>query len=104
MLPDERSLVAKFSQRPFALIGVNSDADLEAVRPELDRAGVTWRNFWNGRNGTAGPIARAWGIQSWPTIYVLDPRGRIRYRELRGPALEQAVEALLAEAGSDGGH
>jgi len=97
MIPDERSLVAEFAQAPFTLIGVNSDSNLDEVRPELDKAGITWRSFWNGPQGQEGPIAQAWGIQGWPTIYVIDAQGRIRYRDLRGAELEHAVEALLAE-------
>ena len=36
-------------------------------------------------------------MTGWPTIYVLDARGVIRYKNVRGEALDQAVDALLAE-------
>ena len=97
MYPHERSLVKRLADEPFALIGVNSDPDLEALRPRLEQENITWRSFWNGPKGTRGPISSAWGVRSWPTIYVLDARGVIRYKNVRGTAMGTAVDTLLAE-------
>ena len=36
--------------------------------------------------------------QHYPTIYVLDPKGVIRYTEIHGEELEKAVNTLLKEA------
>ena len=47
--------------------------------------------------GMGGPIARAWNVHGWPTIYVLDPRGVIQYRGVREKALDTAVDKLLEE-------
>ena len=44
-----------------------------------------------------GPIAHAYKVSGWPTVYVLDGRGIIRYANVNGPALDQAVETLLHE-------
>ena len=46
---------------------------------------------------TDGPIATAWNIRGWPTIYVLDHKGVIRYEGVRGEAMDKAVDQLLAE-------
>lgn len=58
---------------------------------------ITWRSFWDGGN-TRGPIASAWGVKSWPTIYVVDDRGVIRYKGVRGPKMDVAVDTLLKQA------
>ena len=97
MYPHERSLVKRLADAPFALIGVNSDDDLEALRPRLEEESITWRSFWNGPDGTAGPISRAWGVRSWPTLYVIDAEGIIRHKNVRGAKIDEAVDALLAE-------
>jgi hypothetical protein len=39
----------------------------------------------------------AWNIHQYPTIYVLDPQGVIRYKNVFGKDLERAVSTLLAE-------
>jgi Thioredoxin-like len=99
MYPHERSLVKKLEGKPFALIGVNSDDNRETLKDRMKEERITWRSFWNG-GSTDGPIAREWKVRSWPTIYVIDAKGVIRYKNVRGAALEQAVETLLREMGS----
>ena len=104
MYPHERSLVAKMKNEPFALIGINSDRDKAKLKQRMKAENITWRSFWNGPQGTSGPISRAWGVRGWPTIYVLDDKGIIRYKNVRGSAMDKAVEALVAkvEGGSPG--
>ena len=95
MYPHERSRVKRLADEPFALIGVNSDPKPKVVSA-LERENITWRSFWDGGN-TSGPIASKWNVRSWPTIYVLDHKGVIRYKNVRGEAMDQAVDGLLAE-------
>lgn len=97
MYPHERSLVERLKNEPFALIGVNSDKSLEDLKPALEKEKITWRSFWNGPKGTSGPISTAWGVNSWPTIYVIDAEGVIRNIGVRGEEMDKAVDALLAE-------
>jgi len=97
MYPHERSLVKRLANEPFALIGVNSDKDLEKLKPVLEEEQITWRSFWNGPDGTSGPISKRWNVNAWPTIYVLDAQGRVRYANVRGEAMDEAVDTLLAE-------
>jgi hypothetical protein len=99
MYPHERSLVQKLQGKPFALIGVNSDDKREFAKNATITENLTWRSFWNGPGGTSGPISSAWRVSSWPSIWVIDDRGVIRYRNVRGPEMEAAVEALLKEIG-----
>ncbi|MBK7874705.1 MAG: hypothetical protein IPJ77_02975 [Planctomycetes bacterium] len=95
MLPHEKELVERLKNEPFALIGINTDPDLDAFKERCKKENVSWRNSWQG--STSGPLCRAWGVTSYPTIYVLDHKGVIRYQNVRGPAMDQAVDRLLAE-------
>ncbi len=97
MYPHERSLVKKLADQPFALIGVNSDKDLKTLRPRMEEENITWRSFWNGPDGTRGPISESWNVFSWPTIYILDHNGIIREKNKRGDPMEEIVVELLAE-------
>ncbi len=97
MYPHERSLVERLKDKPFALIGVNSDTDKGKLKKRLAEERITWRSFWNGPDGTNGPISRAWNVHSWPTVYVLDHKGVIRWKWVRGEALDKAVDQLLEE-------
>ena len=103
MYPHERSLVKKFANKPFALIGVNSDRDLEALRPVLKKENITWRSFWNGPKGPPGPIATRWNVTGWPTIYLIDHEGVIRCKghHIDDALLDELVEAAAAASQSE---
>ena len=95
MYPHERSLVKRLEGKPFALLGINSDPK-GRLKQVIKRENMTWRSWWDGGN-TDGPIATQWNVRSWPTIYVLDHKGVIRYKGPREKALDEAVDTLLRE-------
>ena len=95
MIPDERSLVKRNKTKPFELLGINSDKDPAETARRCKSEGMTWRSWVNG--ASSGSISAAWGVRGWPTIYVLDGKGVIRYKNVRGEELEKAVKKLLSE-------
>lgn len=95
MLPHERALVKRLEKEPFALIGINSDGPADELKKILAEQAITWRQAVDV--STDGPWATRWNVQGWPTIYVLDAKGVIRYRDVRDEEMDRAVEALLAE-------
>jgi hypothetical protein len=100
MYPHERSLVKRLEGEPFALIGINSDDSLEDLKKVLVKENITWRSWQNERPGKAS-IAQEWNVSSWPTIYVLDHEGVIRFKGVRGEAMDVAVDSLLAEMSAE---
>jgi thiol-disulfide isomerase/thioredoxin len=96
MYPQERELVSKHKDRPFALVSVNTDADVATLKKSKSSGEITWRCWWDG--GPTGPITTRWGILSFPSIFVLDRTGVIRFKNARGAELDQAVASLLDEA------
>lgn len=101
MYPHERSLVKKMDGKPFALIGINSDRDRKALKEVLKKEEITWRSFWNGPQGTGGPISSTWNVHGWPTLFVIDAAGIIRHKWLGSPGsevMEQALDQLIEQA------
>ena len=96
MYAHERSLVEKYKDQPFAIVGINSDRDRDKLKELMEKENITWKSFFDG-GGTGGPIASAWNVSGWPTIYVLDAEGRIRFKDVRGPELDAAIEELMGE-------
>jgi len=102
MYPHERSLVEQYRDRPFALLGVNSDRDREGIRRTVLEKRLSWRSFWDG-GSTAGPISSAWNVAVWPTVYLLDHEGVIRFKSVRGERidpeqLDETIARWVAEA------
>ena len=79
----------------FAIVGVNSDKTIETAREVVKKNELSWKNFYDGE--PAGPIATRWNVSGWPTIYVIDAKGTIRFKDVRGDELDSAIEMLLAE-------
>jgi hypothetical protein len=95
MYPHERSLVEKYKNEPFAIVGINSDTDLDKLKDVRAKENISWRSFWNGPEGTSGPIAATWNVHGWPTLYIVDAQGVIRYKS--EGANEEAIDKTLAE-------
>ena len=98
MYAHERSLVKRLANKPFVLLGVNSDQDLRTLKPILQKEHITWRS-WQNQKGSKGPISQLYQVRGWPTVYILDAQGIIRHKFI-GPAnLNKPVDALLREMG-----
>ena len=99
MYGHEQQLVEKLGSVPFALIGVNSDPDIETAIGAINDENLSWRNYWIGSQGTNGPIAKQWNIAAWPTVYLIGPDGVIRHKDILGDDVNAALQELLAEMG-----
>lgn len=94
MIPHERELVKRLEKKPFALVSVSFDDKKETLTKFIDKNPMPWTHWHDGRTGM---IAEKLSIRSFPTIYVLDHKGVIRFKSVRGKAMDAAVESLLAE-------
>jgi thiol-disulfide isomerase/thioredoxin len=94
MIPHERTMVERLKGQPFELISISADAKKETLVNFLAKEPMPWTHWWDGAEGK---IKEALNIDHYPTIFVLDGKGVIRAKELRGEALEKAVDQLLAE-------
>lgn len=101
--PTEKALVETFAGRPFQLVGVNSDSK-EHYRKGLSKIPLNWRSFFDG-GSAGGPIASTWQVEIWPTNYIIDQEGIVRFKDLRKlDTLKRAIESLVstAERAADG--
>jgi thiol-disulfide isomerase/thioredoxin len=101
MYPQERELVKQNAGKPFALLGVNSDADRVQIRKVVAEQQLNWPSWWDGGDAKRG-IGLKWNVKSFPTVLVLDAKGVIRYKGVRGKAIDDAVDVLLKELGEAG--
>lgn len=95
--PRERSLVLRYKDRPFALLGVNTDNDRRSAKQCEVKEKVNWRSWFDGE----GAIVSNWRVQYFPTVYILDTEGVVRHYFCpveSEVAIEEAVEALVKQA------
>jgi peroxiredoxin len=96
MYGHERSLVRKFANRPFVLLGVNSDHKTRFASV-VAKEQLNFRCFSDGSTG--GPISTAWNIKGWPSIFVMDEKGVLRQKRIGDPGddLDSDIDALIKE-------
>src|SRR5262245_27998560 len=93
----ERKLVKDLEDRPFALVGVAADEE-RVARSLVEQKTVSWRNWMDGPQG---PIAAQYRVSGFPTLFVLDHAGIIRYKQagfVEGDQLQKWVDELLRNA------
>jgi thiol-disulfide isomerase/thioredoxin len=104
-VPAERALAERLKGQPFAFVGVNGDAILTNVAHAIAHEQMTWPSFWNGKGGPEGPISSAWNVHGWPTVYLIDANGILRFKSVGyGPQtsneLNGSVDVLMKEVAS----
>ena len=84
MIPHEREMAEKFKDKPFALVSISADEDKKELQDFLAKETMPWTHWWDGADA---PIVKQWNIRFFPTIYVIDAKGVIRYKHIRGVEL-----------------
>jgi thiol-disulfide isomerase/thioredoxin len=101
MLPHERALVKRLAGKPFVLLGINGDDDLDAAREAVRKEGITWQSFCGLRGKDQPDLAEQWNIAGWPTLYLIDHQGVIRQKWTGVPheeELDDAIDELVRAA------
>ncbi len=99
LIPHERELAARLTDKPFAIIGINGDTDENAIQKALDKHKITWRSFQDKRPGKES-ISDEWNAL-YPTVFLIDHKGIFRKRWTGEPpidVLNRMVDELVAEA------
>ena len=94
-IPHEKELAKRFEGKPFVILGVNRDYTKEKARAVVEKVKITWPNWYDGDDSGQAGIAALYHIQEIPAVYVLDGDGIIRFKDVRGEALDRAVEEVL---------
>ena len=83
--------------RPFALIGVNSDKDLDKINAIIKKKKLNWRSFQNSPAGAKSKISTDWAVKGWPTLVVIDENMKIQYRGHNGHEASALAVKLTRE-------
>jgi hypothetical protein len=101
VIPSLREWYDRYTEGGLVVIGnhypeFNYEAELENLKEAIVRLDVPYPVVQDNQ----GKNWRAFNNRYWPTLYLIDKRGNIRYRHIgegRYAETEAAIQALLAE-------
>ncbi len=76
------------------VVGISLDVRREALSAVIKNHNILWPIAFDGKSWQS-PLARDWGINALPTVWLLDARGRLRSLNGLESAAEQARRLIL---------
>jgi thiol-disulfide isomerase/thioredoxin len=95
-MPNVVATYQKLHPKGFEILGISLDQDKAKMEAALQKQGMTWAQYFDGE-GWKNKISSAYGVGSIPASWLIDKKGMLRQTDLRGDALGEGVEKLLAE-------
>lgn len=86
----------KFKDKGFTVFSVSLDNSRDKWLQAIKRDGLTWTHV-SELKGWETSANRLYHVTGIPATFLLDKQGRIIGRNLRGPALEETLQKLLAQ-------
>ena len=99
MIPHERELSDRLKEKPFTLVSVSADDKKESLEKFLEKEAMPWTHWWD--NGPESAVFKKFRVRAFPTLYLLDHSGVIRYKWVGKPdneELDKAVDSLVKAA------
>ncbi len=84
----------KYHQKNFTVVGVSLDQAKPAWINAIHMDGLTWTHV-SDLKGWGNEVASLFKVTSIPQNLLIDPKGKIIAKNLRGEALEKKLEELL---------
>jgi peroxiredoxin len=97
-MPNVKKVYQKYNPKGFEIVGISLDRSRQALDNYISQNNIEWPQYFDGKYWN-NDIAQQYGVRSIPATYLIDKKGKIRYKSLRGRQLEKAVERLLDEEG-----
>ena len=92
-MPNVLAAYQKLHKKGFEIIGITLDSDKNVLTQFLKDHHLPWPQYFDKRGG-ANPMTARFGINSVPTMWLLDKEGKLANTNARGN-LEAEVEKLL---------
>ncbi len=84
----------KFKDKNFTIFSVSLDNSKDAWEKAIKDDDLTWTQV-SDLKGWSSAAATTYSVQSIPTNFLIDPKGKIIARDLRGEALESKLAEVL---------
>jgi len=94
--PNLRKLYKKYHDQGFEIISINLDESREKFESFLEKQPLPWKHVFSGKAWQDELIA-LYEVESVPFLFLVDKNGIMRYFDVRGEQLAEAVRSLVKE-------
>jgi len=95
-MPNVKKVYSKYNNKGFENVGISLDRSRDALENYISQNKIEWPQYFDGKYWN-NDIATQYGVKQIPTTFLIDKKGKIRYKSLRGKQLDDAVARLLSE-------
>lgn len=92
-IPTLLDLYRRYKEKGFEIISISLDVDMAKARRYVSQKRMDWVHIIDRAVGYS--IARGFGIEAIPAMFVIDKKGNIIAAGLRGEALKRKIAELL---------
>jgi thiol-disulfide isomerase/thioredoxin len=85
----------KYHSQGFEIIGVNEDQDQESLESFVAKYKIKWPQIFDNASDLPNSLTFKYGASILPATYLLDREGKIIAANLRGEALELAIDEAM---------
>lgn len=96
-LPHFKELWEKYKSKDVVFIGVSLDKDLNKWKQFIKDENMSWLHVADGKFWE-NAVAQQYGVESIPSVWVLDKSGVIQGKNLYGSSVESSIEQALKTA------
>jgi thiol-disulfide isomerase/thioredoxin len=92
-----KELYEKFHPYGLEVISFSLDHEIVAWNEALKKDGLIWNNASDLIGGLKSPVAKKYGIDGIPAIWIIDPNGEIIAEGIRGETLTKLLESIFVK-------
>ena len=93
-VPGMKATYGKYRNRGFEIVGISVDRDVAALKSYIATENIPWISVSDTLTAAAGMprLGELYGINSLPTMYLLDRQGRVISTNASGATLQRLLE------------
>ncbi|GAB4285343.1 MAG: hypothetical protein Kow0029_32170 [Candidatus Rifleibacteriota bacterium] len=93
-VPNVVKAYENYKDKGFEIVGISFDEDREKLDSYTKENKMSWPQYFDGK-GWGNLVGPTYGIQSIPTMYLLDKDGKVITQDLRNGKLEEELAKLF---------
>jgi peroxiredoxin len=95
-IPAIKNVYTQYHPQGFEIIGISLDVDLEKLTAFVRENDMQWPIVCSGKS-LLDETVQLYKVNAQPSLWLVDREGILRYFDVRGESLEEAVRGLLLE-------